>query len=788
MKQEITNKPAKLLLLFLLVTLLTTANNAVAQVAKQVTISGYITDGTDGESLPGATIYIKSMGTGSASNNYGYYAISMPSDSYKIVFSYLGYTDKLISLNLNNDTTINIEMISSSKQLNEVVITEKLKNSNIRNVQMSVNKMSSKTIQSIPALMGEVDLIKALQLLPGVKFVAEGSSGLSVRGGSPDQNLILLDEAVVYNSGHLMGFFSVFNNDAVKSVELYKGDLPAKYGGRLASLIDIRMKEGNAKQFRGNGGIGLISSRLMFEGPIVKNKASFMIAARRSYADLFLLLSSNDNIRKNKLYFYDLNGKVNFNINKNNRVFLSGYTGKDVFKNGIFGMKWGNSTGTVRWNHIFHKKLFSNFTFVASKFNYDLGIPEGNERAFNWGSSLTDYNLKSDFTWYFSSNNTITFGVSMLHHTFFPGTIEGIGEQSFITKYSLPNNYALESAIYVGNEQKISSLFVLKYGIRLSMFNNIGPATIFNYNAIGEVLDSITYNKGNFFNTYTGIEPRLGVVFIINETSSVKASYSKNIQYIQQASNSVAGSPLHIWFPASPNILPQIGHQVALGYFRNFKDGMFETSAEAYYKITDNAIDFKDHANLLLNKYMEGEMLRGTGWSYGIEFMIKKTSGKLSGWASYTYSKTIRKINGINNNKPYPAPYDRPNDISIVVNYILNNHISFGATWVYSTGQPVTFPVGRFEYDNTIIPVYSDRNSYRMPDYHRLDLSVTYKPENKPNRKWHNEFNFSIYNAYNRHNPYMINFKSEPNNPDITYAEKTYLFGIIPSFTYNFKF
>jgi len=774
--------------IFLIIIISFTIFTIKAAPKSTVTISGYITDSKDGESLPGATIFIKSLNIGTSSNTYGYYSISIPSNKYEIIFSYLGYNDSLIKINLTQDTTINIELITSSQQLNEVVITEQSVNANIISTQMSVNKITSKTIQSIPALMGEIDLIKALQLLPGVKFVAEGSSGLSVRGGSPDQNLILLDEAVVYNSGHLMGFFSVFNNDAVKSVELYKGDLPAKYGGRLASLIDIRMKDGNTKEFHGNGGIGLISSRLMLEGPIVKNKASFMVAGRRSYADLFLLLSSNENLRNNTLYFYDFNGKVNYNINKNNRIFLSGYMGKDVFKNGMFGMNWGNSTGTVRWNHIFHEKLFSNSALVASKFNYDLGIPEGNSIAFNWRSSLTDYNLKSDFTWYFNSNNTITFGVSMLHHTFFPGTIEGIGEESFITTYSLPNNYALESAIYIGNKQKLNSLLIVKYGVRISMFNNIGPATIFNYNDTGSVTDSTTYNKGNFFNTYVGFEPRVGAILLLNETSSVKASYSKNIQYIQQAQNSTAGSPLHIWFPASPNILPQIGHQVALGYFHNFKNGMFETSIEAYYKITDNAIDFKDHADLLLNKYMEGEMLRGKGWSYGTELLIKKTNGKLTGWASYTLSKAIREINGINNNQPYASPYDRPNDISIVANYNLNNNISFGATWVYSTGQPVTFPVGRFEYNNTIIPVYSDRNSYRMPDYHRLDLSVTFKPNINHEKKWHNEFNISIYNAYNRHNAYMINFKSEPSSPDITYAEMTYLFGIIPSFTYNFKF
>ncbi len=761
---------------------------ALPETLKATTLSGYVTDASNGESLPGATVIIKELKIGTVTNNYGFYSISLPKDEYTVVCSYLGYADKSFTINLKSDTTINIELFVSSHELTEVEVMDQSINANITSSQMSVNKISGKTIQSIPALMGEVDLIKALQLLPGVKFVAEGSSGLSIRGGSPDQNLILLDEATVYNAGHLMGFFSVFNNDAVKSVELFKGDLPAKYGGRLASLIDVRMKDGNAKGFHGNGGIGLISSRLLLEGPVIKDKASFMVSGRRSYADLFLRLSSDENIRNNILYFYDLNAKINYSIDNKNHIFLSGYTGKDVFKNGGFEMKWGNTTGTLRWNHIFHEKLFSNFTFVASKFNYNLGIPEGNESAFNWGSSLTDYNLKSDFNWYYNTNNTITFGFSVLHHTFYPGKIEGYGEDSFITGYSVPNNYALESGIYIGNEQKIGSLVVLKYGLRYSIFNNIGPGTSFGFDDEGNVVDSTNYSNNDFYNTYSGFEPRVGVVFLLNEISSIKAGYSKNIQYIQQAQNSTAGSPLHIWFPASPNVLPQTGHQFALGYFRNFKEGTIETSVEGYYKLTNDAIDFRDHAELLLNKHFEGELLRGKGWSYGLEFMLKKKTGKLSGWASYTISKTLRKIDGINFNDPYPAPYDRPHDISIVANYQLNKKISLGFTWVYSTGQPVTFPVGRFEYNNTIVPVYSERNSYRMADYHRLDLSFTYIINNNPEKKWHSEFNISLYNAYSRKNPYLISFQSSEDNLNITYAEMTYLFGIVPAFTYNFKF
>jgi hypothetical protein len=705
-----------------------------------------------------------------------------------LVYSYVGYGEITIDVNLTSDTSINIELMPSAKNLDEVEITGEAINENITTSQMSVNKIDSKTIKSIPALLGEVDLVKALQLLPGVKFAAEGSSGISVRGGSPDQNLILLDEANVYNAGHLMGFFSVFNNDAVKSVELYKGDLPAKYGGRLASLVDIRMKDGNSKQFHGNGGIGIISSRLMLEGPIVKDKASFMVAGRRSYADLFLMFSRDEDLKGNSLYFYDLNGKVNYRINQNNQLYLSGYYGKDVFKNDFFKMNWGNATGTLRWNHIFDEKLFSNFTFVVNQFDYNIGFNDDGPQSFLWQSSLTDYNLKANFTWFASTNNKVTFGFSSMFHDFFPGTIEGQNEESFISTYSLPDNYALESAIYISNEQKIGTRITLKYGLRLSIFNNIGPATSFIYNTDGDIVDSTVYSKGDFYNTYWGLEPRLGIVYQLNEISSVKASYSRNYQYIQQAQNSVAGSPLNIWFPASPNVKPQIGDQVALGYFRNFKEGLFETSAEVYYKYISNAVDFRDHAELLLNKYLEGELLIGKGWGYGAEFMAKKNYGKITGWISYTWSRAFRQIDGINNDQPYSSSYDRPNDFSIALNYELNQRLTFGLAWIYLTGQPVTFPVGRYEYGNTNVPIYSDRNDYRMADYHRMDLSITWKDKPNPEKRWHNEFNISLYNLYNRKNPWVINFQTDVNDPSITYAEMTYLFGIIPAFTWNFKF
>lgn len=777
----------KKLLLILLILICISPYAKANKMGDSFTLSGFIKDADNGEVLPGATIYVQELKAGAASNAYGFYSISLKPGTYHIIYSFIGYYDQEQIIEIEANTSLNINLKPSVEKLSEIEITGDAKNKNISSMQMSVNKIDNKTIQAIPALMGEVDLIKAIQLLPGVKFAAEGSSGFSVRGGSPDQNLVLLDEATVYNAGHLMGFFSVFNNDAVKSAELYKGDLPAKYGGRLSSLLDVRMKDGNKKKFHGNGGIGAISSRLTLEGPIVKNKGSFMVAGRRSYADLFLRLSSNDEINKNILYFYDLNAKLNYSINQNNHVFVSGYFGKDVFKNGSFKMDWGNATGTVRWNHVFNEKLFSNFTFIASSFGYNLGLTT-EEKGFDWKSQLTDYNLKGDLNWYLNNNNTINFGFSTMFHDFFPGKIKGTGTDSFITEYGLPHNYALENAVYISNSQKIGSLLRLKYGLRLSMFNNVGPNTVFDYNAEGQPIDSTNYSKGDFYNSYFGLEPRFGIVFQLNEISSVKASYSRNYQYLQQAQNSTAGSPLNIWFSSSPNVKPQFSDQVAMGYFRNFKNGTYESSIEVYYKDIKNAIDFRDHADLLLNKHIEGELLIGKGYGYGFEFLLRKNMGKLSGWISYTFSRTFREIDGINNGEAYKAPYDRPHDLSIVANYNITNQMSIGLTWIYLTGQPVTFPVGRFVYGNTVVPFYSGRNDYRMPDYHRLDLSFTWTEKHSPEKKWHSQVNISLYNAYNRKNPWVINFSTDADDPNVTYAEMTYLFGIVPSITYNFKF
>ncbi|MCK4676606.1 MAG: TonB-dependent receptor [Bacteroidales bacterium] len=752
------------------------------------TISGTVTDATNGEELLGATIYIEELETGVATNLYGFYSVSLPEGKYTLMFSYVGFQTIQKTINLKTDLTINVELEMNKEMLTEVVIKGEMKGENLRKPEMSTFKIDSRSIKKIPAFMGEVDIIKAIQLLPGVQATSEGGSGFSVRGGSPDQNLIILDEATVYNASHLMGFFSVFNNDAIKDVTLYKGDIPASYGGRLSSLLDVRMKEGNMKKFSGSGGIGTISSRLTLEGPVVKDKISFIVSGRRTYADLFLKLSSNENLRDNALYFYDLNGKMNVKFNDNNRLFISAYSGKDIFSNDDFKMGWGTQTLSMRWNHLFSKKIFSNFTAVYSRFKYSLGVPEGQPNSFIWYAKLNDYNFKADFVYYLNPNNTITFGANTIFHQFYPGTAKGLGEEAFFSEFEVPRSNALESGIYISNEQKMGARVSLKYGLRFSLFNNIGTGVLYNFDDDYNAIDSTVFAKGEIFNTYFGVEPRMGISYSLNEVSSLKVSYARNRQYIHLASNSTAGTPLDIWFSSSPNVKPQVADQFALGYFRNFKENIIETSLEIFYKKIKNAIDFKDHAELLLNQELEGELRFGKAQSYGLELLVKLTEGRLTGWISYTLSHSERTIAEINNGKTYVSPYDKPHDISVVLNYNISKSFVFGMNWIYATGSPVTFPTGGAWYQGVRLPIYSDRNSYRLPDYHRLDFSLTYKGRQKKDRKWRGELNVSIYNVYNRKNTWVINFKPEENDPAKLYAEKTYLFGIIPAITYNFKF
>jgi hypothetical protein len=751
-------------------------------------ISGHILDSESGESLIGASVLIKELGVGTISNSYGFYSLSITPASYTLICSYIGYEDYVQKVDMTEDLRLEVELTPSSEELDEIQVKGERRDQNIKQVEMGVEKLQPHTIKSIPALMGEVDLIKAIQLLPGVQSTSEGGSGFSVRGGSPDQNLILLDEATVYNASHLMGFFSVFNNDAIKDLKLYKGDVPSQYGGRLSSLLDVRMKDGNSKKFEGAGGIGTISSRLTIDGPLKKDKTTMLLSGRRTYMDLFLPLSSDEDVRDSRLYFYDASLKLTHRFNENNRLYVSGYLGRDVMKSSFFRMGFGNKTFTARWNHIFNQKLFMNLTTVWSRYDYELGTAEDEPESWLWESDLEDIGLKADFSYYITPEHSLKFGLQSFHHTFNPGAAMGVGNQSIFGEYIIDKNYALEHAAYLEHQHKIGNKLVLKYGIRASLFQNIGEGTVYDFDNNYEVVDSTVYSSGEVYKNYWGLEPRFGINYLFAKDWSFKFNYNRSRQTIQQAANTSAGSPLDIWFPASPNVKPQVADQFAFGVFRNLKNGVYQLSVEAYYKDMKNTIDFADHAELLLNKYLEGELRVGNAKAYGAEFLVKKTEGKLTGWIGYTLSRSERKIPEINDGKTYSAPFDKTHDLSVVLNHQLSKRVSLSANWVYSTGQPVTLPVQRYEVNGTIIPYYSERNGARYDDYHRLDLSLTLQSKNKKQRPWSGEWVFSIYNVYNQKNTWALNFVQDEENPNETYAEKTYLFPIIPAVTYNFKF
>lgn len=632
--------------------------------------------------------------------------------------------------------------------------------------------------------MGEVDIIKALQLLPGVQAASEGGSGFSVRGGSPDQNLILLDNTTVYNPSHLLGFFSVFNNDVISELELYKGDFPLRYGGRLSSLLDVQTKDEIPSCFNGSGGLGLISSRLMLEGPI-GDKTSWMIGGRRSYADLFLKLSSDEAIRKTSIYFYDLNAKLTHRFSGKDKLSFSAYYGKDNFGAEPGSFKYGNAAGSLTWNHVFSEQLFSKFSINAT--NYDYGLSSKLEGAeMSWKSAITDVTFRADFNQPISDTWKLGYGFSSAFHHFNPGIVN----MENYPAYEVEGNNALEHALYLGNEQKITDKLRLKYGLRWIVFQNIGKATVFRYDNYHEVSDTTVYQSGdiyNIYNSYYAWEPRIGAVYKINDRSSVKANYVHNTQFLQLANNSASGSPLDIWFSASPNVKPQEVDMFSAGYFCNFKNNTFETSVEVYYKNQKNVIDFAEHANLILNQQLEGEVRTGTGKAYGAEFMIKKNTGRLTGFVNYTLSRSERTIPEINEGKTYLAPYDKTHTVNIVASYEFSKKVNISATWIFATGNPTTYPTGRFEIDGEYFPIYSGRNEYRKPNYDRLDVSLTYIPNPDSKKRWKGEWNFSIYNLYDRKNPWTISYKQD-DATGLPYAEMIYLFGFVPSITYSFKF
>ena len=713
-----------IILLFILTFNISARANADSPADKNtVVLSGHIKDGRTGELLIGAAVYFKDLKSGTTSNLYGFYSYAVKPGTYAIDIIYLGYETISKTLVLTANTTLDVELFADNQTIEEVVVTSSRVDAHVRDAQMGTQKLQSKDIKAVPALMGEVDVIKVLQLMPGVQATSEGSSGFSVRGGNPDQNLILLDEATVYNAGHMLGFFSVFNNDAIKDVQLYKGDIPANYGGRLASLVDVRMNDGNNKKWEGNGGIGLISSRITLQGPIAKNKTSVIASARRTYADIFLPLLADEENKDSKIYFYDINAKIKHVIDNNNRVYLSFYTGRDVFKETRSSIDYGNRTFTLRWNHVYNPKLFSNLTLIGSNYDYSLEAKDATS-GFRWDSKLRDYSMKIDFDYYPNPNNTISFGAQSIFHTMQPATAMGTGEGALINKIVLPNAHALEHAVYIANSQSIGRLN-LKYGLRFSGLQNIGEGTVFQFDENYEEIGKKEYASGDIFNSYWGLEPRLGLSFMLNNSSSLKGSYARTRQYLHLASNSTSGTPLDVWFMSSPNIEPQISDQFSVGYFKNLKNNAIETSVEVFYKDMQNTIDFKDHPDLLLNEKMEGELRIGTSWAYGAEFLVKVDKEKYSGWIGYTWSNSWREIPEINNGNKYLSPYSRNHDVSVVLNRALGKRGRLGMNWIYSSGTPMTSPIGRMFIGGDVVPIYSGRNQERMPDYHRMDISYT---------------------------------------------------------------
>jgi len=751
------------------------------------TISGTITDATSGESLIGTSILVKEInGTGVTTNAYGYYSLTLADGNYNFVISYLGYKNQNIAIVLNENKMLNIKLEPNSQQLDEVEITAVRKNNNITSNEMGVERLQIKEISKIPVLFGEADIMKTLKLTPGIKSVGEGSGGMYVRGGNNSQNLILLDEATVYNADHLLGFFSTFNSDAIKDVQMFKGTAPAEYGGRISSVLDIKMNDGNNQKYHVGGGIGLISSRLNVEGPLVKGKSSFLVSARRTYADLFLKLSPDELINGNQLYFYDLNAKLNYTINDKNRIYLSGYFGRDIFKfQDRFGIDWGNSTGTLRWNHIWSDKLFSNTSVIYADYDYRVDLEQ--VAGFSLTSIIKNWNFKHEFQYFLNNKNTLSFGVNSILHSIIPGQLEETTEDSDINNRieQLQEKFAIDNGLYISNVWKPSYNLNINYGLRLAVYHLFGPGEFYTYQD-AEVSSTKTFAKGEIVQTYLNLEPRINIAYIMNERNSFKASYTRNTQNLHLISNSTSSTPTDIWISSSNNVKPEIGDQVSMGYFTNFDEDKYQISSEIYYRWMQNQLDLRNGAKINANDKIEGELLFGKGRAYGLELLLKKTQGKLTGWIAYTYSKTERLIDGINNNNWYPARQDITHDISVVGIYDLSKKWSISATWVYNTGNAVTFPSGKYLINKNVQYYFTERNGYRMPAYHRLDLGATWTL--KKTKKFESSLNFSVYNAYGHKNPYSIDFEQDETDPSKTNAVMTYLFTYVPSITYNFKF
>lgn len=782
-------------LIVLVIVLLLGVGTAFAQ--NRYSLNGYIKDSLSGESIIGATLTVNGQARGVTSNQYGFFSITLPEGNYVITASHISYFSKPITIELTSNQSYNFELNAKTPSNTEVVIYSRRRDGNVKNAQMGRIDLSMDQIKNIPAFMGEVDPLKVLQLLPGVRNAGEGNAGFYVRGGGPDQNLIMLDDAVVYNTGHLFGFFSIFNGDAIKNISLIKGGMPAQYGGRLSSVLDVSMKDGNMNKLQMDGGIGLIASRLSIQGPIKKNKASFIISARRTYIDALVkpFIKKSSDFYGSGYFFYDLNAKVNYRFSEKDRLYLSGYFGRDVFdfvnakRSFKTNVPWGNSTATLRWNHVFNRRLFANttllyndykFKFSASQDNFELGLSSG----------IRDRTIKSDFDYYPLPNHKLKFGGLLTHHNFIPNVVSGRQDSVIFTPNNETEKYAAETALYIQDDWEPGEKWKINYGLRWSSFTQIGPYTRYSRDADGNKTDSIVYDDFKPVKTYGGLEPRLTIRFAINDETSIKAAVTKNYQYIHLVSNSGTSLPTDLWVPSTYLVKPQRSWLYAAGFFKNFRDNMYETSLELYYKDMQDQIEYKEGYTPSL-KDPEQEFVFGKGWSYGSELLINKVKGRLTGWIGYTLSWTWRKFPNLNEGERYPVKYDRRHDLSLVANFEANKRWRFGAVFVYGTGNAITLPERFYIINGVLTQEYSKLNQYRMQAYHRMDVSATYTPIPRKQRRLQQYWVFSIYNIYSRLNPYFIYFDQEGSPYDGSLrveARKVSLFPILPAVTWNFKF
>jgi hypothetical protein len=765
----------------------------LAAFGQKVSLSGYMRDAESGESLISGTVYVKEADQGAATNTYGFYSVSVPPGKYIVVFSYVGYAPFVDTIDLSTSKTVNAQMHSATI-MKEVSVTAGRKDANVKNTEMGTVSLSIARIKSLPVLFGEVDVLKTLQLLPGVQSAGEGSTGFYVRGGGPDQNLVLLDDAVVYNTGHLFGFFSVFNGDAIKDVTLIKGGAPANYGGRLSSVVDVSMKEGNMKEFHAEGGIGLIASRLTLQGPIKKDKGSFMISGRRTYIDV-LARPFSERLKNTGYYFYDLNLKANYIINKNDRVYLSGYMGIDKFKfqssSGAFkaDIPWGNKTATLRWNHQFSDRMFANTTLVYNDYNFASTF---NQSTFGikLASGIQDYNAKSDFDYYAGNNHHFKAGIAYTHHKFTPNQVSGQVDTISLDPNNAFIKYAHEAGAYILDDFSPTKWWKINVGLRYSWFGQIGPYTAYTYDANGKATDSSKYSGGQIVKSYGGWEPRFNMRFELNSSSSIKTSISKSYQYIHLVSNNGNTLPTDVWVPSTLLVKPQSAWQYSAGYFKNFLDDKLETSVEVYYKEMKNQIQYKDGYTPNTLEDPERSYVFGNGRSYGAEFFINKTMGRFTGWIGYTLAWTNQTFPALNNGETFPAKYDRRHDVSVIGSYTFSKRWQVSAVWIYASGNTITLPTAYYFIDGKLVQLFSKINAYRLPAYHRLDLSATYTPQYDKPRRWQGSWTFSVYNAYDRYNPYFLyvdNKGTVASGIKVAVYQVTIL-PIIPSITYNFKF